>query len=151
MAAIGTLLAEGIGDTIRISYASDPAYEVDDAKELLCCLGLRKRREPELIACPTCGRLEVDLVKLVNQVKKKLADIDVPMKVAVMGCVVNGPGEAEGSDIAIFAGKGQGVICVQGEQTRTVPEQEMLQALYTEVQAFAEKVKKGEAKLLAES
>ncbi|MBN1491362.1 MAG: flavodoxin-dependent (E)-4-hydroxy-3-methylbut-2-enyl-diphosphate synthase, partial [Phycisphaerae bacterium] len=106
IAALGTLLAEGIGDTIRISYAADPIHEVEDGKELLCSLGLRRRTEPELIACPTCGRIEVDLITLVQKVREKLATIRTPVKVAVMGCVVNGPGEAEGADVAIFAGKG---------------------------------------------
>ncbi|HSW44621.1 MAG TPA: flavodoxin-dependent (E)-4-hydroxy-3-methylbut-2-enyl-diphosphate synthase [Phycisphaerae bacterium] len=146
-AALATLLAEGIGDTIRISYAADPVLEVEDGKELLCCLGLRARHEPELIACPTCGRIEVDLIKLVQDVRRKLADIDVPVKVAVMGCVVNGPGEAEGADVAVFAGKGRGVIYVQGEQTRTVSEAEILDALYQEAKAFADRVRRGEARL----
>ena len=145
--ALGTLLAGGIGDTVRISYASDPVFEVEDAKEMLNCLGLRPRVEPELIACPTCGRIEVDLITLVQDVRRKLADIKVPVKVAVMGCVVNGPGEAEGADVAVFAGKGKGIIYVQGEQVRTVNESDMLQALYEESLAFAERVERGEAQL----
>ena len=147
IAALATLLAEGIGDTIRISYTADPIHEVADGKELLCCLGLRPRREPELIACPTCGRIEVDLLTLVKRVQERLAGIDVPVKVAVMGCVVNGPGEAEGADVAVFAGRGRGVICVQGRQTRTVPESEILDALYQEVTAFADRVRRGETRL----
>jgi (E)-4-hydroxy-3-methylbut-2-enyl-diphosphate synthase len=147
VAALSTLLAEGIGDTVRISYAADPVYEVEDAKEMLCCLGMRPRTEPELIACPTCGRIEVDLIKLVKDVQRKLTDIDVPIKVAVMGCVVNGPGEAEGADVAVFAGKGKGVIYVQGEQVRTVTEAEMLDALHEESLRFADRVRNGEAKL----
>jgi len=145
MAALGTLLAEGIGDTLRISYAADPVLEVEDGKELLCCLGLRRRTGPELIACPTCGRLEVDLVKLVADVRTKLADeITIPMKVAVMGCVVNGPGECEGADVAIFAGKGKGIIYVQGEQKQTVAENQMLDALLQECHQFAARVERGE-------
>jgi (E)-4-hydroxy-3-methylbut-2-enyl-diphosphate synthase len=147
IASLGALLASGIGDTIRISYAADPIYEVEDAKELLCSLGMRNRVEPELIACPTCGRIEIDLIKLVADVRTKLATIKTPVKVAVMGCVVNGPGEAEGADVAIFAGKGRGIIYVQGEQTRTVTEAEMLDALYDECVAFAERVERGEATL----
>lgn len=147
VAALGTLLAEGIGDTIRISYAADPMHEVEDGKELLCCLGLRSRREPELIACPTCGRIEVDLIKLVQQVRERLASIPVPIKVAVMGCVVNGPGEAEGADVAVFAGKGRGVIYVQGQQVRTVNEAEILNALYDEAVRFAGRVQRGEVTL----
>jgi (E)-4-hydroxy-3-methylbut-2-enyl-diphosphate synthase len=145
--ALGTLLANGIGDTVRISYASDPVFEVEDAKEMLCCLGLRDRREPELIACPTCGRIEVDLITLVQDVRRKLAEIRCPVKVAVMGCVVNGPGEAEGADVAVFAGKGKGIIYVQGEQTRTVSEGEMLDALLEECVRFAARVERGEASL----
>lgn len=147
VAALGSLLAMGVGDTIRISYAADPVFEVEDAKELLCSLGLRNRVEPELIACPTCGRIEIDLIKLVAEVRQKLAAIKVPVKVAVMGCVVNGPGEAEGADVAVFAGKGRGIIYVQGEQTRTVTEAEMLEALYEECVAFAGRVERGEARL----
>ncbi len=147
IAALGSLLAMGIGDTIRISYAADPVHEVEDAKELLCSLGMRNRVEPELIACPTCGRIEIDLIKLVAEVRQKLATIKTPVKVAVMGCVVNGPGEAEGADVAVFAGKGRGIIYVQGEQKRTVDEADMLDALYEESVAFAERVERGEVKL----
>ena len=145
--ALGTLLANGIGDTVRISYASDPVFEVIDAKEMLNCLGLRPRASPELIACPTCGRIEIDLIKLVQEVRQRLAEIKVPVKVAVMGCVVNGPGEAEGADVAIFAGRGKGIIYVQGEQKRTVSEADMLDALYEESLAFADRVSRGEVSL----
>jgi len=147
IAAMGALLANGIGDTIRISYAADPVYEAEDGQELLCSLGLRNRVSPELIACPTCGRIEIDLIKLVADVRRKLSTIKTPVKVAVMGCVVNGPGEAEGADVAVFAGKGRGIIYVQGEQVRTVAESEMLDALYEESAAFAERVERGEARL----
>jgi (E)-4-hydroxy-3-methylbut-2-enyl-diphosphate synthase len=120
--ALGTLLANGIGDTIRISYANDPVYEVEDGLELLYSLGLRERKGAELIACPTCGRIQVDLFTLVQDVRQKLAsEIEVPMKVAVMGCVVNGPGEAEGADVAVFAGDRKGIIYVQGERSRPSP------------------------------
>ncbi len=141
VAALATLLAEGIGDTIRISYAADPIHEVEDGKELLCCLGLRERTGPELIACPTCGRVEVDLLTLVRQVRERLASINAPIRVAVMGCIVNGPGEAEGADVALLAGKGKAVICVRGEPVRTVSESEMLDALYQEALKFAEPAK----------
>jgi (E)-4-hydroxy-3-methylbut-2-enyl-diphosphate synthase len=130
--ALGTLLAHGIGDTIRVSFAADPITEVEAAKEILYSLGLRKRTDPELIACPTCGRIEVDLIKLVQDVKGKLADLHSEVKVAIMGCVVNGPGEAEGADVAIFAGKGRGVIYRDKIQTRTVAEADMLDALLEE-------------------
>ena len=147
VAAIGSLLAMGIGDTIRISYAADPVHEVLDAKELLCSLGLRSRTEPELIACPTCGRLEIDLIKLVADVRQRLSTIKTPVKVAVMGCIVNGPGEAEGADVALCAGKGRGVIYVQGRQKRTVPESEMLDALYEETLSLVTLVTRGEVNL----
>ena len=149
IAALGTLLANGIGDTIRISYAADPVYEIEDGKELLCSLGLRPRTEPELIACPTCGRIEVDLFTLVQEVRARLAaEIKLPLKVAVMGCVVNGPGECEGADVAIFAGNGRGIIYVQGEQRQTVTEDRMLDALLHECHELAAKVQRGEAKLI---
>ena len=148
ISALGTLLANGIGDTIRISYAADPVHEVEDGAELLCCLGLRRRTQPELIACPTCGRIEVDLFKLVTNVRQKLAqEIALPIKVAVMGCVVNGPGECEGADVAIFAGRGKGIIYVQGEKRQTVPENDMLDALLYECREFAKRVERGEAAL----
>jgi (E)-4-hydroxy-3-methylbut-2-enyl-diphosphate synthase len=145
IAAIGALLTMGIGDTVRISYAADPVHEVEDARELLCALDLRRRTAPELIACPMCGRIEIDLVTLVAAIRPKLASIKVPIKVAVMGCVVNGPGEAEDADVALFAGKGKGVICVQGKQVRTVDEAEMVEALYEETKAFADRVERGQA------
>ena len=145
---LGHLLASGIGDTIRISYASDPVYEVQDGLEMLYCLGLRERKGAELIACPTCGRIQVDLFTLTQNVRKKLAEeIELPIKVAVMGCVVNGPGEAEGADVAIFAGDRRGIIYVQGEKVRNVPEEEILDALLAECRAFQDKVRRGEAKL----
>jgi (E)-4-hydroxy-3-methylbut-2-enyl-diphosphate synthase len=145
--ALGALLAQGIGDTIRISYAADPIHEIEDGKELLQVLGLRLRSEPELIACPTCGRIEIDLISMMSEVRRRLKEITVPVKVAVMGCVVNGPGEAEGSDVAVFAGKHRGVIYVQGEQVATVTENEMLDRLFEEVRKFADKVQRGEATL----
>ncbi len=145
---LGHLLASGIGDTIRISYANDPVYEVQDGLELLYCLGLRQRVGAELIACPTCGRIQVDLFTLVQDVRKKLAEeIRLPIKVAVMGCVVNGPGECEGADIAIFAGDRRGIIYVQGEKVANVPEEQILDALLKECRTFQAKVERGEAKL----
>src|SRR3954462_9571529 len=145
---LGHLLASGIGDTIRISYANDPVYEVQDGLELMYILGLRTRIGAELIACPTCGRIQVDLFKLVQDVRKKLAEeISLPIKVAVMGCVVNGPGECEGADIAIFAGDRRGIIYVQGEKVANVPEEQILDALLKECRAFQAKVERGEARL----
>ena len=145
---LGHLLASGIGDTIRISYANDPVYEVHDGLELLYVLGLRTRKGAELIACPTCGRIQVDLFKLVQDVRKKLAEeIQLPIKVAVMGCVVNGPGECEGADVAIFAGDRRGIIYVQGEKVANVPEENILPALLDECKKFQAKIERGEAKL----
>src|SRR4051795_9583812 len=145
---LGHLLCSGIGDTIRISYASDPKFEVEDGLEMCYVLGLRQRIGAELIACPTCGRIQVDLFKLVQDVRKQLAtEIQLPIKVAVMGCVVNGPGECEGADIAIFAGDRRGIIYVQGEKVANVPEENILEALLKECRAFQEKVERGDAKL----
>ncbi len=146
--ALGTLLANGIGDTIRISYAGDPADEVADGLELLYCLGRRTRIGAELIACPTCGRIQVDLFTLVQDVRRKLADeIELPIKVAVMGCIVNGPGEAEGADVAVFAGDRRGIIYVQGERVANVPEAEILDRLLAECRKFQDRVRSGDATL----
>ena len=121
---------------------------MQDGLELLYCLELRDRIGAELIACPTCGRIQVDLFKMVQDVRKKLAEeIQVPIKVAVMGCVVNGPGEAEGADVAIFAGDRRGIIYVQGEKVANVPEEEILERLLHECRIFQDKVRRGEAKL----
>jgi len=146
--ALGALLAGGIGDTLRISYTSDSKYEVEDGLELLYSLGMRERKTAELIACPTCGRIQVDLITLVQDVRRKLeGQITVPIKVAVMGCIVNGPGEAEGADVAVFAGDRRGIIYVQGEKVANVPEEEILDRLLAECLGFAGKVQRGEAKL----
>lgn len=145
---LGHLLCSGIGDTVRISYASDPVFEVQDGLEMLYVLGLRERIGAELIACPTCGRIQVDLFKLVQDVRKKLAEqISLPIKVAVMGCVVNGPGECEGADIAIFAGDRRGIIYVQGQRVANVPEEQILDALLNECRKFQDEVRAGRAKL----
>ena len=145
---LGHLLASGIGDTVRISYANDSIYEVQDGLELMYILGLRERLGAELIACPTCGRIQVDLYTLTQDVRKKLAEeIKLPIKVAVMGCIVNGPGEAEGADVAIFAGDRKGIIYVQGEKVANVPEAQILDRLLHECRVFEDKVRRGEAKL----
>ena len=148
IAALSGLLVNGIGDTIRISYANDPVYEVEDGLELTYALGLRPRKGVDLIACPTCGRIQVDLFTLVQDVRKQLAEkITVPMKVAVMGCIVNGPGEAEGADVAVFAGDRRGIIYVQGQRVANVPEPEILETLLAHCLDFQGKVLRGEAKL----
>jgi (E)-4-hydroxy-3-methylbut-2-enyl-diphosphate synthase len=145
---LGHLLCAGIGDTVRISYASDPALEVADTLEMLYVLGLRSRKGAELIACPTCGRLQVDLLKLVQDVRRKLAEeIRLPIRVAVMGCVVNGPGECEGADVAIFAGDRRGIIYVQGEKVANVPEEQILERLLAECRELQAKVEAGQALL----
>ena len=146
--ALGALLTQGIGETIRISYANDPIYEVQDGLELLYCLGLRTRIGADLIACPTCGRIQVDLFTLIQDVRKALASkITVPMKVAVMGCIVNGPGEAEGADVAVFAGDRRGIIYVQGRKVANVPEGESLDRLLAECLQFQDDVNADRAKL----
>ncbi|MEM9253378.1 MAG: flavodoxin-dependent (E)-4-hydroxy-3-methylbut-2-enyl-diphosphate synthase, partial [Planctomycetota bacterium] len=144
---LGHLLASGIGDTIRISYANDPIYEVEDALELLYCLELRERVGVDLIGCPTCGRIQVDLFTLIQDVRDKLKELRLPIKVAVMGCIVNGPGEAEGADVAIFAGDRRGIIYVQGKRVANVPEEQILDRLLDECEKFQAKVEAGEAKL----
>jgi (E)-4-hydroxy-3-methylbut-2-enyl-diphosphate synthase len=148
VAPLAHLLCSGIGDTIRISYASDPKLEVEDGLELLYVLGLRQRVAAELIACPTCGRIQVDLFKLVQDVRTELSrEIRLPIKVAVMGCVVNGPGECEGADIAIFAGDRRGIIYVQGEKVANVPEEDILKSLLHHCRDFQSRVERGLAKL----
>ena len=129
---IGILLAEGIGDTIRVSLSGDPREEVRVGYEILKALNLRQRG-PTLVACPSCGRADVDIVKLANRVDELLQRIDRPITVAVMGCEVNGPGEAKDADVGLAAGVGRGVIFRKGKKVRTVPESEMLSALMEEI------------------
>jgi (E)-4-hydroxy-3-methylbut-2-enyl-diphosphate synthase len=130
---IGTLLWLGIGDTIRVSLTSPPQDEVAAAYEILKSLDLR-RRGPVLVSCPTCGRAEADVVKLAQAVEKRLAKIDRPVKVAVMGCVVNGPGEARDADVGLACGKGKGVIFKKGKKVAVVEEKDYLTALMKEVE-----------------
>jgi (E)-4-hydroxy-3-methylbut-2-enyl-diphosphate synthase len=127
--ALGTLLAEGIGDTIRVSAAGDPVLETRMAVEILVSLGLRERRRPELIVCPTCGRTEIDVVKLAREVEEALCRMEKPCRVAVMGCVVNGPGEAADADFAICAAKGKAYFYRHGRRIATVPEGEIIPKL----------------------
>ncbi len=138
VAALGTLLAEGIGDTVRISFAGDPVAEVAAAKELLASLRLRAREGAEIIACPTCGRTEADVATLAEEVRTALADVKPHVTVAVMGCIVNGPGEADGADAAACCGKGKAAIYRQGKYVRTVGEEEIVEALVTEVRSLLE-------------
>ena len=132
---IGTLLAEGIGDTIRVSLTDEPVKEVEVGKEILRSLGLAARNI-ELIACPTCGRLEVDLFGIMAELEKRLEGIKKPVKIAVLGCVVNGPGEASEADIGIAAGKGVGILYRKGEVVRRVKESEIVDTIVQEVRNF---------------
>lgn len=130
---LGTLLAEGIGDTIRVSLTGDPVHEVVIGQEILSELGLRPRGGVRIISCPTCGRCEVDLIALVEELKRRMPDVAAPLTVAVMGCIVNGPGEAREADLGIAAGKGHGVLFRAGEKVRKVAETELLDALLEEI------------------
>ncbi len=132
---IGTLLSEGIGDTIRVSLTDDPVREVEVGKEILRSLGLATRNV-ELIACPTCGRLEVDLFGIMAELEKRLEGVKKPVKIAVLGCVVNGPGEASEADIGIAAGKGVGILYRKGEVVRRVREQDIVDVIVEEVRNF---------------
>ena len=136
--AIGTLLAEGIGDTIRVSIAGDPVEEARLGREILASLGLVERQGPELIVCPTCGRCEVDVKGLARKVRKLLSTVEQPLRVAVMGCVVNGPGEAADADVAICAGKGKGFLYRNGQKIAAVEESGLLEALRREISAIIE-------------
>ncbi|WP_088555332.1 flavodoxin-dependent (E)-4-hydroxy-3-methylbut-2-enyl-diphosphate synthase [Calderihabitans maritimus] len=129
---IGILLAEGIGDTIRVSLTGDPVQEVRVAYEILKSLDLR-RRGVELISCPTCGRCEIDLVSITEKVEEKLEMVDKPLQVAVMGCVVNGPGEARHADIGIAGGRGVGLLFKKGKIVKKVPEAQLVDALLKEI------------------
>jgi (E)-4-hydroxy-3-methylbut-2-enyl-diphosphate synthase len=131
--ALGALLQQGIGDTIRISIAGDPVPEVQIAKQVLASLGLYETNEPRLIVCPTCGRVQWDLIKFAGQVKKLLKDIKKPIRVAVMGCIVNGPGEAADADIAVCAAAGKGFIYKKGKKIATVKQESLFAALKTEI------------------
>ncbi|HZP26016.1 MAG TPA: flavodoxin-dependent (E)-4-hydroxy-3-methylbut-2-enyl-diphosphate synthase [Dehalococcoidia bacterium] len=128
---IGILLSEGIGDTIRVSLAADPLEEVPVCYDILNSLNLRSRG-PTIVACPTCGRIEIDLIPLANEVEAYFTKLGKPLIVAVMGCVVNGPGEARDADIGIAGGKGKGAIFAKGEVVRVVPEGEFMSALIEE-------------------
>lgn len=129
---IGTLLAEGIGDTIRVSLTADPVEEVRVARDILQSLGLR-RFSPTLVSCPTCGRCNIDLISLAMKVEERLTTLSRPMTVAVMGCVVNGPGEARDADVGIAGGKGEGLLFRKGVIIAKVPESRLAEALFEEM------------------
>lgn len=142
---IGALLAEGIGDTFRISLTGDPVVEVRVANEILKSLGL-KEYGPTLVACPTCGRTSIDLPAIAEKVEKKLAGLSKPIEVAVMGCVVNGPGEARGADVGIAGGNGEGLIFRKGEIVRKVREEDLVEELFKEIDQILEERKSHESK-----
>ncbi len=128
---IGSLLCDGIGDTVRVSLTADPVKEVYAARDILKACGMGTG--VEIVSCPTCGRTQIDLITLANQVEEILKDVDKPIKVAVMGCVVNGPGEAREADIGVAGGKGEGLIFKKGEILRKVPENMILSELKKEI------------------
>ncbi len=134
VAGIGTLLAEGIGDTIRFSLTADPVEEAKAGRTLLEVLGLRERKGLDLVACPSCGRAEVDVIRVAAEAQAALEARNIPLQVAVMGCVVNGPGEAREADLGIAAGRGKGHLFVRGRVVRVVPEGEMVTALVEEAE-----------------
>jgi len=134
-AGIGALLAMGVGDTLRVSLSGDPADEIRCAKEILAAMGLR-RFGPTVIACPTCGRTDIDVVGLAAQIEEKLEAIEKPITVAVMGCVVNGPGEAREADVGVAGGRGVGVLFRKGEVVRKVAEDEILEAMLEAVEGI---------------
>lgn len=132
---IGTLLAEGIGNTIRVSLTSDPVEEISVAKEILKALGYRKEGI-EFVSCPTCGRTEINLIKIAEEVENRLKGLNKNIKVAVMGCVVNGPGEAREADIGIAGGKGVGIIFKKGEIIKKVKEEDLVEELIKEIESL---------------
>ncbi len=136
---IGNILYQGIGDTIRVSLTGDPIQEIHAAKTILRSLGLR-RDGVNVVSCPTCGRTEIDLIKLASQVEEMVQDFDLDITVAVMGCVVNGPGEAREADIGIAGGVGAGLLIRKGEVIRKVPEDELLEALRQELLHWRERI-----------
>ena len=134
---LGLILHQGIGDTIRVSLTGDPLEEIKSAKLILRTLGLRKGGI-EVVSCPTCGRTQIDLIGLANQVETLVQNYDLDLKVAVMGCVVNGPGEAREADLGVAGGIGEGLLIRKGEVLRKVPEAELLPALKEELDRLAE-------------
>ncbi len=137
---IGMLLAEGIGDTFRVSLTRDPVDEIKVAYEILRALDIR-HRGPEIISCPTCGRTEIDLFSLVDEVERRLAGVAEPIKVAVMGCVVNGPGEARTAEVGVAGGRGHGILFRRGELIKKIPESELADVLVAEVMCLLEEKK----------
>ncbi len=137
VAGISTLLLEGIGDTIRFSLTGDPVEEAKAGRQLLEYLGLRERKGLDLIACPSCGRADVDVIRIAAEAQTALEALNIPIQVAVMGCVVNGPGEAREADLGIAGGRGKGHLFVKGQVIRVVPEAEMVSALVEEAKRIS--------------
>jgi len=138
VAGIATLLLEGIGDTIRFSLTADPVEEAKAGRQLLEYLGLRERAGLDLIACPSCGRADIDVIEVAKQAQARLESEHLPIQVAVMGCVVNGPGEAREADLGIAAGRGKGHLFIKGRVVRVVPEEEMVEALVEEARRLVD-------------
>jgi len=136
-AGLGALLAQGIGSTIRISLSADPVEEVKVARELLKAFGLAANAAT-LIACPTCGRIEIDLISIANEIEEYIANIQAPIKVSVLGCAVNGPGEAKEADIGIAGARGEGLLFRHGKIIRKIPEEKMVEELKKEIDKLAE-------------
>ena len=132
---IGGLLALGVGDTMRVSLSADPVEEIYAAKKILKAAGLRKDG-PELVSCPTCGRTSIDLIGLANQVEERLKTVSKPITVAVMGCVVNGPGEASAADVGLAGGKGEGVLFRKGQIVKKVPEDRLVDELFALIETI---------------
>lgn len=132
---IGALLAEGIGDTMRVSLTANPVEEIYAAYDIQKVLGMRKTGA-EIVSCPTCGRTQLDLISIANEVEKRAANIDKPIKIAVMGCAVNGPGEAREADIGIAGGKGEGLIFKKGEIIKKVPQNNLVDELMKEIETL---------------
>ncbi len=134
VAALSVLLSEGIGDTMRLSLTADPVEEVKVAWELLAALGMR-RLHPELVSCPTCGRCQVNMIPIAEEVARRLQGVNAPISVAVMGCAVNGPGEARGADIGMASGRGEALLFANGESIRKVSEEHMVDELFAEIES----------------
>lgn len=136
---IGSLLVDGIGDTIRVSLTDDPVEEIDTAKQILHAVGIEGQSRMDIVSCPTCGRTKIDLIPLVAEFERRAKEeglIELPIKVAIMGCVVNGPGEAREADIGIAGGKGEAVLIQKGEILRKIPEDKIVSTLIEEVRKF---------------
>lgn len=142
---LGVLLSEGIGDTMRVSLSADPVHEVHVAFQILQALDIRTYG-PQIISCPTCGRCDIDVIPVVEEIEKRLMKVRVPLKIAIMGCVVNGPGEAREADIGIAGGKKEGILFKEGKVVRRVQSEDMVEELMTEIEKLIEDVKKIEGK-----